>query len=281
MTFTDFSFFIFLPIVFFLHWTIPQKFRWVLLFISSLYFYMSWNAKYVILILFTMSVSYLCGILLEKAQTKRNKKIILGICLTACLGVLFLFKYLNWFITMLNEIFLLFRIPVQTGTLSLLLPVGISFYTFQTLSYVIDVYRGDIKAERHFGIYATFVTFFPQLVAGPIERTNSLLPQIREVRTFDYEKAAYGMILMSWGFFKKVLIADNLAQYADAVFSSVPEKPGFVIIFGVLCFTLQIYCDFSGYSDIAIGAAKLFGIDLCRNFHSPYFSQSIKEFWGR
>lgn len=281
MTFTDFSFFIFLPVVFFLHWLIPHRFRWFLLLVSSLYFYMSWNAKYIVLILFTMVVSYVCGILLERETNPNYKKWIIAGCLVACLGVLFVFKYMNWLITLLNGAFAQFRIPIQMGTLSLLLPVGISFYTFQTLSYVIDVYRGKIKAEHHFGIYATFITFFPQLVAGPIERTDSLLPQIRRERNFQYEQATYGMILMSWGFFKKVAIADTLGRYADNIFNSVPEKAGLAIIFGVLCFTIQIYCDFSGYSDIAIGTAKLFGIDLCRNFRSPYFSRSIKEFWSR
>lgn len=281
MTFTDFSFFIFLPVVFFLHWLIPHRFRWVLLLVSSLYFYMSWNAKYIVLILFTMAVSYVCGILLERETNPKYKKLIIAGCIVACLGVLFVFKYMNWLISLLNGVFAQFRIPFHMGTLSLLLPVGISFYTFQTLSYVIDVYRGKIKAEHHFGIYATFITFFPQLVAGPIERTDSLLPQIRRKRKFQYEQATYGMVLMSWGFFKKVVIADNLGRYADNVFNAVPEKAGLAIIFGVLCFTIQIYCDFSGYSDIAIGTAKLFGIDLCRNFRSPYFSRSIKEFWSR
>lgn len=281
MTFTDFSFFVFLPIVFSLHWWLPNKFRWVLLLIASLYFYMSWDAKYVILILFTTFISYACGLLLERAKSGFQKKCCLIACLVASLGVLVVFKYLSWLLMILNQFFALIHLPGSIPTLSLVLPVGISFYTFQTLSYVIDVYRGKIKAEHNLGIYTTFITFFPQLVAGPIERSSALLPQIRANRTFDYEKAVYGMILMSWGFFKKILIADNLARYVDPIFNAATEQSGFVIVFAMVGFTFQIYCDFSGYSDIAIGTAKLFGIDLCRNFHSPYFASSIKEFWSR
>ncbi len=281
MTFTDVSFFIFLPVVFSLHWALPNKFRWVLLLVASLYFYMSWNAKYIVLILFTTAISFVCGVLLEQAKSQFQKRCCLIACLTASLGVLFVYKYLSWLLELLNQFFALVRFPVAPMSVSLVLPVGISFYTFQTLSYVIDVYKGKIKAERHFGIYTTFITFFPQLVAGPIERTSALLPQIRANRNFDYEQAAYGMILMSWGFFKKILIADKLAQYVDPVFNAATEQSGFVIMFAMVSFTLQIYCDFSGYTDIAIGTAKLFGIDLCRNFHGPYFSRSVKEFWSR
>jgi D-alanyl-lipoteichoic acid acyltransferase DltB (MBOAT superfamily) len=162
-----------------------------------------------------------------------------------------------------------------------MLPVGISFYTFQTLSYVIDVYRGDVKAERHFGYYATFISFFPQLVAGPIERTRNLLPQIKKEHVFDYDQATYGLKLMAWGYFKKLVIADNLAQYVSVVYDSPMEYRGFALVLASVFFTIQIYCDFSGYSDIAIGTAKLLGIDLMTNFKSPYFSQSVKEFWSR
>ena len=161
------------------------------------------------------------------------------------------------------------------------MPVGISFYTFQTLSYVIDVYKGNVKAEKHFGIYATFISFFPQLVAGPIERTNNLLPQIKAKHEFNYEQATYGLKLMAWGFFKKLVIADNLAIYSDKVFNNVYDFKGFALILAAFFFTIQIYCDFSGYSDIARGTAKLFGIELMENFKCPYFSSSIREFWSR
>lgn len=174
-----------------------------------------------------------------------------------------------------------FAIELHPTTLNLLLPVGISFYTFQTLSYVIDVYKGDVPAEHHFGKYATFISFFPQLVAGPIERTRNLLPQINQEHFFDYDKATYGLKLMAWGFFKKLVVADVLAKYVDIIYDSPYDYHGFSLVLATLFFTIQIYCDFSGYSDIAIGTAKLLDIDLMTNFKSPYFSSSIKEFWSR
>lgn len=256
--------------------------RWVLLLISSYYFYMSWNVKYVVLILFTTVVSYATALLLEKTGDIKKRRRLLVWTLVACLGVLFVFKYFNFFSTSFAEILSAFT-PTQVHplTLKLLLPVGISFYTFQTLSYVIDVYRGDIEAERHFGYYATFVSFFPQLVAGPIERTKNLLPQIRQMHTFDEAQALYGAKLMLWGFFKKLAIADNLAYYVDRIFSDVYGYSGFSFFLSVFFFSIQIYCDFSGYSDIARGTAKLMGIDLMDNFKSPFFSMSVREVWER
>lgn len=244
---------------------------------------MSWNAKYVVLILFTTIVSYLAAILIEyrKNVTCTPPKITLILTLTACLGILFVFKYFNFFSESFVNFAKIFSIQLHPVTLKLLLPVGISFYTFQTLSYVIDVYKGNVKAEKHFGIYATFISFFPQLVAGPIERTNNLLPQIKAKHEFNYEQATYGLKLMAWGFFKKLVIADNLAIYSDKVFNNVYDFKGFALILAAFFFTIQIYCDFSGYSDIARGTAKLFGIELMENFKCPYFSSSIREFWSR
>ena len=197
------------------------------------------------------------------------------------MGILFVFKYFNFFSESFVDFAKIFSIQLHPVTLKLLLPVGISFYTFQTLSYVIDVYKGNVKAEKHFGIYATFISFFPQLVAGPIERTNNLLPQIKAKHEFNYEQATYGLKLMAWGFFKKLVIADNLAIYSDKVFNNVYDFKGFALILAAFFFTIQIYCDFSGYSDIARGTAKLFGIELMENFKCPYFSSSIREFWSR
>ena len=208
-------------------------------------------------------------------------KITLILTLTACLGILFVFKYFNFFSESFVNFAKIFSIQLHPVTLKLLLPVGISFYTFQTLSYVIDVYKGNVKAEKHFGIYATFISFFPQLVAGPIERTNNLLPQIKAKHEFNYDQATYGLKLMAWGFFKKLVIADNLAIYSDKVFNNVYDFKGFALILAAFFFTIQIYCDFSGYSDIARGTAKLFGIELMENFKCPYFSSSIREFWSR
>ncbi len=282
MLFNSWQFGVFLPIVFALYWALPHRFRWFVILISSYWFYMSWNVKYVVLILFTTVISYFAALLLERFHDNtRAKKFILTITLISCLGVLFVFKYFNFFTESLTKFLSLFAIQLHPTTLKLLLPVGISFYTFQTLAYVIDVYRGVTQAERHFGNYAAFISFFPQLVAGPIERTNNLLPQIKAHHEFDYDKATYGMKLMTWGFFKKLCIADVLAVYVDRVFNDVYSFRGFAFMLAIFFFTIQIYCDFSGYSDIARGCAKLFGIDLMENFRSPYFSASIREFWSR
>lgn len=277
MLFNSFAFAIFLPVVFALYWCLPHKYRWVLILIASYYFYMSWNAKYVVLILFTTCISYGAARLLEKQTSQKRKKFIVAATAVLCLGVLFFFKYFNFVSQSVSEVLRLFAIQTHPITLNLLLPVGISFYTFQTLSYVIDVYRGEVPAERHFGYYAAFTSFFPQLVAGPIERTRNLLPQIKAQHEFDYTQASYGLKLMAWGFFKKLCVADVLAVYVDAAYSSLRTQTGFALLFAIFGFTIQIYCDFSGYSDIAIGTAKLFGIELMTNFDSPYFSCSILQ----
>lgn len=281
MSFNSIAFAIFLPIVFLLYWSIPKKYQWVILLISSYYFYMSWNAVYVFLILFTTGVSYLCGRLLADVQSKQTKKLILFGSTSICLCVLFLFKYFNFFISTFCSFAQLFSLQLHPITLNLILPVGISFYTFQTLSYVIDVYYGRVQPEKHFGKYAVFISFFPQLVAGPIERTENLLPQIKEEHCFQYEDAVYGLRQMLWGFFKKVVIADTLANYVDIVYDDTFSYAGGVLLIAVIFFSIQIYCDFSGYSDIAIGTARLFGIRLMTNFKSPYFSSSVNEFWRR
>ena len=281
MLFNSWQYAVFLPLVFALYWALPHKLRWSLLLAASYYFYMSWNVKYVVLILFTTAVSYTAALLLEKTEKQKRRRILLTAALIACLGVLFVFKYWNFFFGSLAALAQRFAIPLQPATLKLLLPVGISFYTFQTLGYVIDVYRGDVEAERNFGVYAAFISFFPQLVAGPIERTRNLLPQIKAEHTFDYDQATYGLKLMAWGYFKKLVIADTLSQYVSKVYDAPREFQGFALVLATVFFTIQIYCDFSGYSDIAIGTAKLFGVNLMTNFRSPYFSESVKEFWNR
>ena len=281
MLFNSWQFALFFPIVFALYWGLPHKFRVWLLLIASYYFYMSWKAKYVVLILFTTLVSYFAALLLERADSQRTKRVILTGTLVACLGVLFVFKYFNFFAGAVADFLNMFAIKLHPTTLKLLLPVGISFYTFQTLSYVIDVYRGTTKPERNLGVYAVFVSYFPQLVAGPIERTNNLLPQIKAVHTFNYSQAVYGIKLMAWGFFKKLAVADVLAVYVDQIFTDLHTYEGSALLVAVFFFTIQIYCDFSGYSDIARGCSKMLGIDLMENFRSPYFSASIHEFWSR
>ena len=282
MLFNSWQFGLFFPIVFALYWGLPHRFRIGLLLAASYYFYMSWNVKYVVLILFTTIVSYSAALLIVKTSSLRTKKAILTISLITCLGVLFVFKYFNFFTGAVTDFLNMFAIKLHPMTLKLLLPVGISFYTFQTLGYVIDVYRGTTKPERNFWVYATFISFFPQLVAGPIERTNNLLPQIKAVHEFDYSQAVYGIKLMAWGFFKKLCIADILAfRVVDMVFSDLYRYNGLELLFAVFFFTIQIYCDFSGYSDIARGCSKMLGIDLMENFRSPYFSASLREFWSR
>lgn len=276
MLFNSMPYAIFLPSIFILYWIIPQKKRWILLLVGSYYFYMSWNYKYVVLIFYTTIVSYVAALLLERTKKKYLKNIILMVTLVLCLGVLFVFKYYNFALGSLAHI-----IPFEPHYFKILLPVGVSFYTFQTLSYVIDVYKGDIDVEKHFGIYATFISFFPQLVAGPIERSSNLLPQIREKHNFHLENAYYGVHLILWGLFKKMVIADNLAVFVDLVYGDIYTYTGGSIFAATLFFTIQIYCDFSGYSDIARGSAKLFGVELMENFKSPYFSTSVKDFWGR
>ncbi len=280
MLFNSLTYGVFLPIVFVIYWLLPHKFRWIFLLISSYYFYMCWNPKYVLLILTTTVVSYLAALSIEKTNNRTYRKCMLTAALTVCLGILFVFKYFNFFSGAFAELISKLAIPMHPITLKLLLPVGISFYTFQTLSYVIDVYRGNERAEKHFGIYAAFVSFFPQLVAGPIERTGNLLPQIRSEKEFDHDKACYGLKLMAWGFFKKLVIADTISVYVDEAYNSLSTCTGLDLLAAVLFFTVQIYCDFSGYSDIAIGTAKLLGIDLSINFRSPYFALSIKDFWS-
>jgi len=261
---------------------VPFRFRWMLLLAASYYFYMSWNPALVFLILFTTAVSYFSGILLEKYEDKKHRKACLIVSLVACLGVLFFFKYFNFLSLSVTGLLQAIRLPVEDFTLDLLLPVGISFYTFQTLSYVIDVYNRNIPAERHFGYYALFVSFFPQLVAGPIERPENLLPQLHTEQHFCQEDFNVGIRHMIAGFFKKVVVADLLASYVNAVYNdAVATANAPSIIIATILFTFQVYCDFSGYTDIAVGCARIMGYRLMQNFDRPYTARSIAEFWRR
>ena len=281
MLFNSLAYMCFLPIVFVLYWAVPHRYRSYLLLFASYYFYMSWNAGYLILIIFTTLLSYFTALLIERTDQVRTRKLIASASVLCCLLILFFFKYFNFMADTLSRLLSLFSITLHPITLNLLLPVGISFYTFQTLSYVIDVYRGRIKAERNIIVYATFVSFFPQLVAGPIERSTDLLPQIRAEHRFNEQKAIDGLKLMLCGYYKKLLLADSLSVYVDTVYDNLSAYKGFDLLLVIFFFTIQIYCDFSGYSDIAIGTARLLDIDLMTNFRSPYFAASIKEFWSR
>lgn len=281
MLFNSWTFAIFLPIVFALYWLTPSRFRWIVLLVSSYYFYMSWSRVYVVLILFVTLLSYAMGLLIKRTDQIIRRKLYVALTAVLSLGVLFVFKYYNFFVDSFVSLMDHVGLHFHMGTLEVLLPVGISFYTFQSLSYVIDVYRGRVEPERNVGVYATFVAFFPQLVAGPIERASNLLPQIAAPHVFDYSQATYGLKLMAWGFFKKIVVADTLAKFVDSVYGDLPSKSGFTLVLVTVFFAIQIYGDFSGYSDIAVGCAKLFGINLMDNFRSPYMATSIKDFWAR
>lgn len=273
MNFNSIQFLLFYPIVAVLNFVVPKKYRWIPLLISSYYFYMTWNAKLFFLILFTTAVSFISGLLIEKKP--KQKTLWMVISIIASLSVLFYFKYYNFVAGTIGSIF------GADLTLQLVLPVGISFYTFQTLSYSIDVYRGNIKAEHNFFYYALFVSFFPQLVAGPIERPDNLLPQLHAEHKFNSDDLYIGAKRMLAGFFKKIVVADTAALYVNAVYNNPGKTGGLAIIVATLLFAVQIYCDFSGYTDIAIGCARIMGYRLMQNFDRPYSAENIRDFWAR
>lgn len=281
MIFNSAEFLIFYPLVLLLYFMFPKRLKWPLLLLASYFFYMIWNPPLIFLILFTTAVSYASGIIIEKTESRRKKRFWLCMTLITSLGVLFFFKYFNFLADSAVSLWNLFGGEAKDFSLDLILPVGISFYTFQTLSYVIDVYRGSIKAERHFGWYALFVSFFPQLVAGPIERPENLLPQLKEDHKLEASNAFAGLQKMAVGFFKKIVVADIIAEFVNAVFNDAANATGFGVLLGAVLFAVQIYCDFSGYTDIAIGCARIMGIRLMQNFNLPYRARSIKEFWAR
>jgi len=281
MNFNSIEFLIFYPIVLLLNYIVPLKYRWIALLAFSYYFYMSWNPSLIFLILFTTLVSWVCSLIIEKTDKQSVKKLCITVTLLICLGVLFFFKYYNFLANSFSALLTLFGTPNTDFTLNLILPVGISFYTFQTLSYAIDVYRGDVKTERHFGYYALFVVFFPQLVAGPIERPDNLIPQLKAEHKWNNEDALAGFKRMLVGFFKKVVVADLLATYVNVIYNDAENATGLGVILASVMFAVQIYCDFSGYTDIAIGCARVMGYRLMQNFDRPYCAKSIKEFWNR
>jgi alginate O-acetyltransferase complex protein AlgI len=276
MLFNSLHFLLFFPIVTLVYYLVPHRFRWILLLAASYYFYMVWRPIYAVLIVGSTLVDYIAAIQMSKTNRGGVRKLYLICSLFANLGILFIFKYSGFFIDTINAFS-----ANDYDVIYLLLPMGISFYTFQTLSYTIDVYRKQRDPEYHLGYFALYVTFFPQLVAGPIERSDRLIPQLRKEQTFDYGRTVEGLQRMVWGFFKKVVIADNLAVAVNHVYGNVEEMSGLTLLIATGFFAYQIYCDFSGYSDIAIGSAKILGIDLMENFKRPYFSTSIKEFWSR
>ena len=283
MLFNSFEFLLFFPSVCIIFYALRRaKYQNIFLLLASYYFYMKWKPVYAVLILTSTAITYGCGLFVEKYQgNKRKQKAFLVTSLVINLAILFVFKYFNFINESLFNVLELLGVRWTVPNLDILLPVGISFYTFQALGYSIDVYRGTIKAEKNFFTYALFVSFFPQLVAGPIERAKNLLPQFHEEHPFNYDNAVEGCKMMLWGYFMKLCVADRLAEYVDAVYNNVAQHNGNSLILATVFFTFQIYCDFGGYSLIARGAAKVMGFNLMENFHRPYLALSIKEFWKR
>ena len=283
MNFVSIDFAWFLPLVFLLYWFVFKqvKSRNYLIVIASYVFYGWWDWRFLFLILFSTLVDYSVGYYLEKTESRKQRKLLLILSLIVNLGLLGVFKYYDFFLENMVSAFSLFGSELEWRGLNIILPVGISFYTFQTLSYTIDVYRGKMKAEKSLLSFSAYVSFFPQLVAGPIERATNLLPQFSKPKKFDYAMAADGCRQILWGFVKKVIIADGCAEYANMFFNNHDAYGGSGLLLGAFFFTFQIYGDFSGYSDIAIGTSKLFGFNLMQNFAYPYFSRDIAEFWRR
>lgn len=275
MLFNSFEFLVFFPIVTFIYFLLPHKFRWLHLLIASCIFYMYFIPIYIFILFGTIVIDYIAGRLIESTEGKKRKAFLI-ISLIANIGVLAVFKYYNFFVDNINLV-----AGTSLPFLMIILPIGLSFHTFQAMSYTIEVYRKNCTAEKHFGIYALYVMFYPQLVAGPIERPNNILPQLHEKKTFNYNDAVAGFRLILWGLFKKVVIADRLAQFSDPVFDSPQSFPGITIAIAAFFFAFQIFCDFSGYSDIALGTARVMGFKLMTNFNKPYFARSIAEFWKR
>lgn len=289
MLFNSIDFLIFFPIVLLVYYMIPDKIKYLWLLIASYYFYMCWNAKYALLILGSTVITYLSGLLIERVKHAkitevakvRRKKLIVALSFISNLGILFYFKYIGFTFALLTKVLSYVHIQLNTPVFDIILPVGISFYTFQALSYTMDVYRDEIYAEKNFFRYALFVSFFPQLVAGPIERSKNLLKQLAVPKKFSFDHFREGILLMLWGYFLKLVLADRIAIFVDCIYGNYNEYAGYYLIMATIFFAVQIYCDFAGYSTIAMGAAKILGIQLMENFDAPYLSTSVAEFWRK
>lgn len=277
MLFNSFEFLLFFPIVLAAYFATPHRYRWMLLLAASYFFYMSWKIEYIILIIVSTLVDYFVAQRMEKIPDKRKRRPLLYLSLLVNLGILAFFKYANFLAFSFQDITGYEPTPIH----NFLLPVGISFYTFQTLSYTIDVYHGKMKAEKHLGYFAVYVAYFPQLVAGPIERADRLLPQFQQPIKFEYSRVRSGLMLMFWGFFKKMVIADRVAEYVNKIYDNPEIYDGLSNLVATYFFAFQIFCDFSGYSDIAIGTSLIMGVDLMVNFRRPYFATSIQNHWQR
>lgn len=280
MLFNSIEFLLFFPIVTFLYFALPFRYRWFLLLAASCIFYMAFVPIYILILAITILIDYFAAIYIDRSEGKRKKLYLILSIISTCL-VLFIFKYFNFFITNINDIAAFLGLKYPFHILHIILPIGLSFHTFQSLSYVIEVYRGHQKPEYHFGIYSLYVMFYPQLVAGPIERPQNLLHQFHQEHRFNYTDVSQGLKRVAWGMFKKIVIADRLAIAVNYVYNNPGEQTSLAIILATIFFAFQIYCDFSGYSDIAIGAARVMGIRLMNNFDRPYFSSTVAEFWTR
>ena len=289
MLFNSIDFLFFFPVVVLVYFVFPKKLKYLWLLAASYYFYMCWNAKYALLIFTSTVVTYISGLLMEKVkrsgfdaskQTILKKWVVAGSFIVN-LGILFYFKYINFALDLFGQVLSRVHIELNIPAFDIILPVGISFYTFQALSYTMDVYRDEIYAERNFFRYALFVSFFPQLVAGPIERSKNLLKQLSVPSKFSFENMREGFLLMLWGYFLKLVLADRIAVFVDVVYGDIATYPGAYLVVATVLFAVQIYCDFSGYSTIAMGAAKVMGIQLMENFDAPYLAISVAEFWRR
>ncbi len=281
MSFADVRFLVFFPVVTALYVLLPQRYRWMFLLVASYFFYMLWRPEYGLLLALITVIDFTAAILIGRAHTEVQRRIFLIASLVANLGLLFYFKYLNFVLSSFQEVLAFAGNDISFPVLNILLPIGISFHIFQSMSYTIDVYRRRVEPVRHLGKFALYVSFFPQLVAGPIERPQGLLKQIMEGRAFDLAKAKSGTKLMFWGFFKKLVIADNLAPLVNAAYASPENFPGPTLAFATVLFAYQIYCDFSGYTDIARGSARILGYDLMLNFNRPFHATSLTDFWNR
>ncbi|AEY67098.1 putative membrane protein involved in D-alanine export [Clostridium sp. BNL1100] len=280
MLFNSIEFLIFFPVVTLLYFLLPHKIRWFLLLISSCIFYMAFVPRYILILGITIVVDYFAGIIISRMQGK-SKRIFLIVSLITNIGMLFVFKYFNFFNENIKHLSDLLNWNYPISSLSIILPIGLSFHTFQSMSYIIEVYRGKQEPEKHFGIYALYVMYYPQLVAGPIERPQNMLWQFHKEHSFDAQRVSDGLKLTAWGFFKKIVIADNLALVVNSVYGNPTSVNGFSLVIATYFFAFQIFCDFSGYTDIARGASRVMGIELMQNFKRPYFSKTISEFWRR
>jgi alginate O-acetyltransferase complex protein AlgI len=282
LVFTSYTFLIFFPIVVAAYFLLPHRWRWALILVASYYFYAAWKPEYALIILASTSIDYVAAIKMHGAGSNQTaRRLYLLASLAGNMGMLFTFKYFNFVNDSIGSLAGLAGAAYPASHLNLLLPVGISFYTFQSVTYTVAVYRGQLEPMRHFGIFAAYVAFFPQLVAGPIERAMHFLPQFLEKHTFQYDRVASGLRLMAWGFFKKVAVADKLGIVVDGVYSHPTDYTGLPLILATYCFAFQIYFDFSAYTDIARGAARIMGFELLENFQQPYLARSIPDFWRR